>query len=59
VTFVARPARVLRDEGGLATGGASGCPRLATLAASSRPMEIAAIGYGGLVLIWLMVMKPF
>ena len=34
--------------------------RLATLAASSRPMEIAAIDYGGLVLIlWLMVMKPF
>jgi hypothetical protein len=34
--------------------------RLATLTASSRPMEIAAIGYGGLVLIlWLMVMKPF
>lgn len=33
---------------------------LATLTASSRPMEIAAIGYGGLVLIlWLMVMKPF
>jgi hypothetical protein len=29
--------------------------RLATLTASSRPMEIAAIGYGGLVLIlWLM-----
>lgn len=34
--------------------------RLATLTASSRPMEIAAVGYGGLVLIlWLMVMKPF
>jgi hypothetical protein len=34
--------------------------RLATLTASSRPMEIAAIGYGGLVLIlWLMVLKPF
>jgi hypothetical protein len=34
--------------------------RLATPTASSRPMEIAAIGYGGLVLIlWLMVMKPF
>ncbi len=34
--------------------------RLATLTASSRPMEIAAIGYRGLVLIlWLMVMKPF
>jgi hypothetical protein len=34
--------------------------RLATLTASSRPMEIAATGYGGLVLIlWLMVMKPF
>jgi hypothetical protein len=34
--------------------------RLATLTASSRPMEVAAIGYGGLVLIlWLMVMKPF
>ena len=34
--------------------------RLATLTTSSRPMEIAAIGYGGLVLIlWLMVMKPF
>jgi hypothetical protein len=33
---------------------------LATLTASSRPMEIAAIGYVGLVLIlWLMVMKPF
>jgi hypothetical protein len=34
--------------------------RIATLTASSRPMEIAAIGYVGLVLIlWLMVMKPF
>ena len=34
--------------------------KLAALTASSRPMEIAAIGYGGLVLIlWLMVMKPF
>lgn len=34
--------------------------KLATLTASTRPMEIAAIGYGGLVLIvWLMVMKPF
>ena len=34
--------------------------KLATLIASSRPVEIAAIGYGGLVLIlWLMVMKPF
>jgi hypothetical protein len=34
--------------------------RLATLTESSRPMEIVAIGYGGLVLIlWLMVMKPF
>jgi hypothetical protein len=34
--------------------------RLAMLTASSRPMEIAAIGYGGLVLIlWLMVMKSF
>lgn len=34
--------------------------KLAMLTASSRPMEIAAIGYGGLVLIlWLMVMKPF
>lgn len=34
--------------------------KLATLTASSRPIEIAAIGYGGLVLIlWLMVMKPF
>lgn len=34
--------------------------KLATLTASSRPMEIAVIGYGGLVLIlWLMVMKPF
>lgn len=34
--------------------------KLATLTASSRPMEITAIGYGGLVLIlWLMVMKPF
>ena len=34
--------------------------KLATLTASSRPMEIVAIGYGGLVLIlWLMVMKPF
>jgi hypothetical protein len=33
---------------------------LATLTASSRPIEIAAIGYGGLVVIlWLMVMKPF
>jgi len=33
---------------------------LATLTASSRPMEITAIGYLGLVLIlWLMVMKPF
>jgi len=34
--------------------------KLATLTTSTRPMEIAAIGYGGLVLIlWLMVMKPF
>jgi hypothetical protein len=34
--------------------------QLAALTASSRPMEIAAIGYVGLVLIlWLMVMKPF
>jgi len=34
--------------------------RMATLTASSRAMEIAAIGYVGLVLIlWLMVMKPF
>ena len=34
--------------------------KLAALTASGRPMEIAAIGYGGLVLIlWLMVMKPF
>jgi hypothetical protein len=34
--------------------------KLATLTASSRPMEIAAIGYVGLVLIlWLMVLKPF
>ena len=33
--------------------------KLATLTTSSRPIEIAAIGYGGLVLIlWLMVMKP-
>ena len=35
-------------------------PDAAMLTASSRPMEIAAIGYVGLVLIlWLMVMKPF
>jgi hypothetical protein len=34
--------------------------KFAALTASSRPMEIAAISYGGLVLIlWLMVMKPF
>jgi hypothetical protein len=34
--------------------------KLAALTASSRPVEIAAIGYGGLVLIlWLMVLKPF
>ena len=34
--------------------------KLATLTASSRPTEIAIIGYVGLVLIlWLMVMKPF
>jgi hypothetical protein len=34
--------------------------KLATLTASSRPMEIAAIGCGGLVLIlWLTVMKSF
>ena len=33
--------------------------KLATLTASSRPMEIAVTGYAGLVLIlWLMVMKP-
>jgi hypothetical protein len=33
---------------------------LATLTDSTCPIEIAAIGYGGLVLIlWLMVMKPF
>jgi hypothetical protein len=34
--------------------------KLAALTASSRPVEIAAVGYGGLVLIlWLMVLKPF
>jgi uncharacterized membrane protein len=34
--------------------------RLAALTSSGRPIEIAAIGYGGLVLIlWLMVIKPF
>ena len=34
--------------------------RLAVLTASGRPIEIAAIGYTGLVLIlWLMVIKPF
>jgi hypothetical protein len=33
---------------------------LATLTTSSRPIEIAAIGYVGLVMILcLMVMKPF
>lgn len=33
---------------------------IVTLTASTRPMEIAAIGYGGLVVIlWLMVMKLF
>jgi hypothetical protein len=34
--------------------------KLATLTTSSRPTEIAATGYVGLLLIlWLMVMKPF
>jgi uncharacterized membrane protein len=34
--------------------------RLAELLASSRPFEIAVVGYAGLVaILWLMVMKPF
>lgn len=34
--------------------------RLGELLASSRPMEIAGVGYAGLIaILWLMVMKPF
>jgi uncharacterized membrane protein len=34
--------------------------RLAELLASSRPFEIAGVGYAGLIaILWLMVMKPF
>jgi hypothetical protein len=34
--------------------------RLAQLLASTRPFEIAGIGYAGLIaILWLMVMKPF
>jgi hypothetical protein len=34
--------------------------RLAQLLASSRPLEIAGVGYAGLIgILWLMVMKPF
>jgi hypothetical protein len=54
--------RASRTRPGRARSRRSGpdAARLATLTASSRPMEIATIGYGGLVLIlWLMVMKPF
>jgi hypothetical protein len=55
-----RRSGVLRDGEGSAACGAARRAMLATLTASSRPMEIAAIGYVGLVLIlWLMVMKPF
>ena len=33
---------------------------IASLTASGRPVEIAVIGYGGLIaILWLMVMKPF
>ena len=35
-------------------------PRLAELLVSSRPFEIAGVGYAGLIaILWLMVMKPF
>jgi hypothetical protein len=35
-------------------------PWLAELLASSRPFEIAGVGYAGLIaILWLMVMKPF
>jgi hypothetical protein len=34
--------------------------RLGELLASSRPIEIAVVGYAGLIaILWLMVMKPF
>jgi uncharacterized membrane protein len=34
--------------------------RLRELLASSRPIEIAGVGYAGLIaILWLMVMKPF
>jgi hypothetical protein len=34
--------------------------RLGDLLASSRPIEIAGVGYAGLIaILWLMVMKPF
>ena len=34
--------------------------RLGELLASARPIEIAAVGYAGLIaILWLMVMKPF
>ena len=34
--------------------------RLGELLASSRPIEIAGVGYAGLIaILWLMVMKPF
>jgi hypothetical protein len=48
------------DGEGRAASGAAYAARLATLTASSRPMEIAAIGYRGLILsLRLMVVKPF
>jgi hypothetical protein len=50
----------VRDGKGAQPAERPDATRLATLTASSRPMEIAAIGYGGLVLIPRpMVMKPF
>jgi hypothetical protein len=56
----ARPVRRYETGKGAQPAEQPDAARLAALTASSRPMEIAAIGYGGLVLIlWLMVMKPF
>jgi hypothetical protein len=56
----ARPVRRTRRGSGAQPTERPDAPRLATLIASSRPMEIAAIRYGGRVLIlWPMVLKPF
>ena len=50
---------VQRPEG-RAAGGAAERPRTRSLLASNRPFALAAVGGIGLiVIIWLMVMKPF